>query len=72
LSYEQRLETNELAWREKCAPSWDAVVIGLRENHPRWTAAEIVRAEGTGHDDLTEGGPEVVHVFGNWLKANDS
>ncbi len=34
--------------------------------------AEIVRAEGTGHDDLTEGGPEVVHVFGNWLKANDS
>jgi pimeloyl-ACP methyl ester carboxylesterase len=39
LTYEQRVEQNELAWREKCAPSWDAVVTGLRENHPRWTAA---------------------------------
>jgi pimeloyl-ACP methyl ester carboxylesterase len=39
LTYEQRVERNELAWREKCAPSWDAVVIGLRKNHPRWTVA---------------------------------
>jgi pimeloyl-ACP methyl ester carboxylesterase len=146
LTYEQRVERNELAWREKCAPSWDAVVIGLRKNHPRWTVAveeacragwreqggrlvpavppwvvaavehgmahappsatrprlaesrlpvllvtagdaaeedlvqfaadvpqaEIVRAEGTGHDVLTDGGPEVVQVVGKWLKANDS
>jgi pimeloyl-ACP methyl ester carboxylesterase len=146
LTYEQRVERNELAWREKCAPSWDAVVTGLRKNHPRWTVAveeacragwreqggrlvpavppwvvaavehgmahappsatrprvaesrlpvllvtagdaaeedlvqfaadvpqaEIVRAEGTGHDVLTDGGPEVVQVVGKWLKANDS
>jgi pimeloyl-ACP methyl ester carboxylesterase len=146
LTYEQRVERNELAWREKCAPSWDALLTRLRENHPRWTVAvedacragwreqgsrlipavppwvvaavehgmahappsatrprlaesrlpvllvaagdaaeedlvqfaadvpqaEIVRAEGTGHDVLTDGGPEVVHVVGKWLKANDS
>jgi hypothetical protein len=34
--------------------------------------AEIVRAEGAGHDVLTEGVPEVAHVVGKWLKANDS
>jgi pimeloyl-ACP methyl ester carboxylesterase len=146
LTYEQRVERNELAWREKCAPSWDALVTRLRKNHPRWTVAveeacragwrgqgsrlipavppwvvaavehgmahappsatrprlaesrlpvllvaagdaaeedlvqfaadvpqaEIVRAEGTGHDVVTDGGPEVVHVVGKWLKANDS
>lgn len=143
LTYEQRVERNEIAWRASCAPSWDAVANALRENHRRWTPAveeaaragwrqranqlvpaaapsivaavehgmahappsatrprlaenrlpvllvaagdadeedlrkfaadvpqaEIVRAEGTGHDVLTDGGPEVVDLIGRWLTA---
>jgi len=33
---------------------------------------EIVIAEGTGHDILVDGWPEVVHLVGQWLAANDS
>jgi pimeloyl-ACP methyl ester carboxylesterase len=33
---------------------------------------EIVRAEGTGHDILVDGWPDVVHLVGAWLAANDS
>jgi len=29
--------------------------------------AEIYRAEGTGHDVLKDGGPEVVRRVGEWL-----
>jgi pimeloyl-ACP methyl ester carboxylesterase len=146
LSYEERVERNELAWREACAPSWDAVVTALRAKHRRWTAAveeacragwreqggqlvpavspwvvaavehgmaqalpsatrpslpesripvlvvasgdapeedlaqfaadvpqaEILRAEGTGHDVLADAGPKAVHTVGEWLEKNAS
>lgn len=32
--------------------------------------AEIRRVDGSGHDVLTDGGPEVVHAIGRWLAAN--
>jgi hypothetical protein len=34
--------------------------------------AEIIRAKGTGHDVLTDGGPKIVALIGRWLEANAS
>jgi pimeloyl-ACP methyl ester carboxylesterase len=33
--------------------------------------AEVIRADQTGHDVLTDGGPEVVDIIGRWLEATD-
>jgi hypothetical protein len=33
--------------------------------------AEVIRADQTGHDVLTDGGPEVVDIIGKWLEATD-
>jgi len=145
LTYGQRVQENSRAWRSRSAPSWDAVVNALRQQHRRWTPAieeaaragyrtragqqvpavspsvvaavehgmaqappsrvrrrlgearlpvllvasgeadedalrgfvvdvpqaEVIRAYQTGHDILTDGGPEVVEVIGKWLHGTD-
>ena len=48
----------------------DADEEDLRQFAADVPQAEIVCAEGTGHDVLTDGGPEVVDVIGRWLEAN--
>ena len=47
----------------------DADEEDLRQFAADVPQAEIIRAEGTGHDVLTDGGPEVVDVIGRWLAS---
>lgn len=50
----------------------DATEADLAEFAADVPQVEIVRAEGTGHDVLVDGWPDVVHLVGAWLAANDS
>ena len=47
----------------------DADEEDLRQFAADVPQAEIVRADGTGHDVLKDGGPDVVDVIGRWLTA---
>jgi hypothetical protein len=52
-----------------CGDAPDEDLIQFAADVPQ---AEILRAEGTGHDVLTDARPKAVHAIGGWLKKNAS
>ena len=65
LPYCVRVDRNERAWQDKCAPSWDAVVSQLRQNARRSTPA----VEEGWRAGWKEEGAQLVPAVPAWVVA---